>query len=68
MNLKKKTVIFLTLSIITTNFIISPVSAKELKGKDIYMDSKVVVNNQETYIKDGKIMFCLLYTSPSPRD
>ena len=57
MNLKKKTVILLTLSIITTTFIINPVSAKELKGKDIYMGSKVVVNNQETYIKDGKIMF-----------
>lgn len=57
MKFKKKTAILLTLSIITTTFIINPVSAKELKGKDIYMNNKVVINSQETYIKDGKVMF-----------
>lgn len=57
MNFKKKTAVFLTLSIITTTFIINPVSAKELKGKDVYMNSKVVINSQETYIKNGKVMF-----------
>ena len=57
MIVKKKTVIFITLSMITTTFIINPVSAKELKGKDIYMNNNVVVDSQETYIKDGKVMF-----------
>lgn len=57
MSLKKNTTIFLILSIIITVFIINPVSAKELRGKDIYMDNKIIINNQETYIKDGKTMF-----------
>lgn len=61
MNIKKKTIIFLTLSTIAIGFIINPVSAESLKGKDIYMDNKVIVSSQETYIKDGKVMFPFHY-------